>query len=72
MYVTDCCHVEDVPPVPPFEVQELTVNRYWIGGVESLEEETVIAIVEVPVSLGAEEKVGGLGVGAEESEATGS
>ncbi|MDP2652404.1 MAG: hypothetical protein Q8Q08_00020 [Candidatus Omnitrophota bacterium] len=41
----------------------MKVKRYEMGGVASVVEETVIAMVETLVSLGAEDHVGGLGVG---------
>lgn len=62
--VVDVCQAELVPPVPPFEEQAAKSNLYSMGVETSDAVVAVIAIVEVPVSFGAEKKVMVLGVGA--------
>ena len=56
--------VEEVPPVPPFEVQAAEAKRYSTGGeTVSVAVSAVISIVETPVFAGAERNCMGLGSG---------
>jgi len=61
--------LDEVPPVPPFEVQETVVKRNSTGGdsASAAVEVAVIEMVDVPVSSGNEPNTMGLGVGAVES-----
>ena len=64
-------YVEDVPPVPPFDVHDVFMKLYWIGGVSSAALDVADIVIEevAPASSGTEPNCIGLGVGAEESAA---
>lgn len=71
VYKVEVAQLDEVLPVPPFEVQEIVVKRYSTGVVESEPTVEDILIVDVPVSLGTEAQVIGSGVGGLESPAAG-